>query len=243
MKTNSKSLKPIEKPFHWKHYEGQIILLNVRWYCSYGLSYRNLVEIMAERGLNVVHTTIMRWVHEYAPQIDKKLRPHLKRTDKSWRMDETYIKVKGKWTYLYRAVDKKGNTLDFLLRAKRDAKAATRFFKKALKSKHTQMPRVINIDKNPALSCSLEQLKREGVLPEELEIRPVKYLNNIVEQDHRFIKKITKPCLGFQSIRTASKTISGIEAMHMLWKGQLRRSFSGGFSRAETVNKLFGLTA
>lgn len=243
MKTNQKSQKPIEKPFHWKHYEGKIILLNVRWYCSYGLSYRNLVEIMEERGLNVVHTTIMRWVHEYAPQIDKKIRLHLKRTDKSWRMDETYIKVKGKWTYLYRAVDKNGNTLDFLLRAKRDAKAATRFFKKALNAEHTQMPRVINVDKNPALSCSLEQLKNEGLLPEKMEIRPVKYLNNIVEQDHRFIKKITKPCLGFQSIRTASKTISGIEAMHMLWKGQLRRSFSAGFSRAQIVNKLFGISA
>ena len=127
--------------------------------------------------------------------------------------------------------------------AKRDAKAATRFFKKVLKVKHTQIPRVINIDKNPALSCSLEQLKSEGLLPKKVKIRPVKYLNNIVEQDHRFIKKITKPGLGFQSIRTASKTISGIEAMHMLWKGQLRRSFSAGFSRAQIVNKLFGLTA
>ena len=232
-----------EKPFHWKHYEGEIILLNVRWYCSYGLSYRNLVEMMAERGLDLVHTTIMRWVHEYAPQLDKKIRPYMKRTCDSWRVDETYIKVKGKWTYLYRAVDKEGNTLDFLLRAKRDAKAASRFFKKVLKADHTQTPRVINVDKNPALSCSLEQLKNEGFLPKEMEIRPVKYLNNIVEQDHRFIKKVTKPCLGFQSIRTASKTISGIEAMHILWKGQLRRNFSTGLSRAQIVNKLFGLTA
>ena len=232
-----------EKPFHWKHYEGEIILLNVRWYCSYGLSYRNLVEMMAERGLDLVHTTIMRWVHEYAPQLDKKIRPYMKRTCDSWRVDETYIKVKGKWTYLYRAVDKEGNTLDFLLRATRDAKAASRFFKKVLKADHTQTPRVINVDKNPALSCSLEQLKNEGFLPKEMEIRPVKYLNNIVEQDHRFIKKVTKPCLGFQSIRTASKTISGIEAMHILWKGQLRRNFSTGLSRAQIVNKLFGLTA
>jgi transposase-like protein len=156
MKTKFKSP---EKPFHWKHYEGEIILLNVRWYCSYGLSYRNLVEMMAERGLDLVHTTIMRWVHEYAPQLDKKIRPYMKRTCDSWRVDETYIKVKGKWTYLYRAVDKEGNTLDFLLRAKRDAKAASRFFKKVLKADHTQTPRVINVDKNPTLSCSLEQLK------------------------------------------------------------------------------------
>ena len=240
MKTKVKST---ENPFHWKHYEGEIILLNVRWYCSYGLSYRNLVEMMEERGLDLAHTTIMRWVHEYAPQIDKKIRPYLKRTCDSWRVDETYIKVKGKWTYLYRAVDKEGNTLDFLLRAKRDAKAASRFFKKVLKAKHTQTPRVINVDKNPALSCSLEQLKEEGLLPKKMLIRPVKYLNNIIEQDHRFIKKVTKPCLGFKTIRTATKTISGIEAMHILWKGQLRRSFSAGLSRAQIVNKLFGLSA
>ncbi len=240
MQTNKK-LK--ENPFLWKHYEGEIILLNVRWYCSYGLSYRNLVEMMEERGLNLAHTTIMRWVHEVAPQIDKKIRPYLNRTCDSWRVDETYIKVKGKWTYLYRAVDKEGNTLDFLLRTKRDAKAASRFFKKVLKANHTQTPRVINVDKNPALSCSLEQLKKQGLLPKKMQIRPVKYLNNIIEQDHRFIKKVTKPCLGFQSLPTASKTIAGIEAMHILWKGQLRRSFSAGLSRAQIVNKLFGLTA
>ena len=199
--------------------------------------------MMEERGLILIHTTIMRWVHQYAPQIDTKIRPHLKRSDKSWRVDETYIKVKGKWTYLQRAVDKDGNTLDFFLGAERDAKAASRFFKKVLKANHTQRPRLINVDKNPALSCSLEQLKREGILPEKMEIRPVKYLNNIVEQDHRFIKKVTKPCLGFQSIQTAAKTISGIESMHILWKGQLGRSFSVGLSPAQIVNKLFGLTA
>ena len=237
MQTNKKSK---ENPFLWKHYQGKIILLNVRWYCSYGLSYRNLVEMMEERGLDLAHTTIMRWVHEFAPQIDKKIRPYLKRTCDSWRVDETYIKVKGKWTYLYRAVDKEGNTLDFLLRAKRDAKAASRFFKKVLEANHTQTPRVINVDKNPALSCSLEQLKKEGLLPKKMQIRPVKVLNNIIEQDHRFLKKVTKPCLGFQSLPTASKTIAGIEAMHILWKGQLRRSFSAGLSRAQIVNKLFG---
>ena len=199
--------------------------------------------MMEERGLILVHTTIMRWVHQYAPQIDTKIRPHLKRSDKSWPVDETYIKVKGKWTYLQRAVDKDGNTLDFLLGAERDAKAASRFFKKVLKANHTQTPRLINVDKNPALSCSLEQLKREGILPKKMEIRPVKYLNNIVEPDHLFIKKVTKPCLGFQSIQTAAKTISGIEARHILWKGQLGRSFSVGLSPAQIVNKLFGLTA
>ena len=128
--------------------------------------------MMEERGLILVHTTIMRWVHQYAPQIDTKIRPHLKRSDKSWPVDETYIKVKGKWTYLQRAVDKDGNTLDFLLGAERDAKAASRFFKKVLKANHTQTPRLINVDKNPALSCSLEQLKREGILPKKWRLGP-----------------------------------------------------------------------
>lgn len=172
--------------------------------------------MLEERGLDLAYTTIMRWVHEYAPEIDKKVRPYLKRTGKSWKVDETYVKVKGKWTYLYRAVDKEGATLDFLLRAKLEAKALTRFFKKALGVSHTQRPRVINVDKNPALSCAINNLKELGTLPRKTVLRQVKFLNNMVEQDHRFIKKIAKPCLGFQSCRTASKTLAGIESMHMM---------------------------
>ena len=243
MKSTQKPLNTTKNPFRWKHYEGEIILLNVRWYCSYGLSYRNLVEMMEERGLNLSHTTIMRWVHQYAPEIDKKIRPHLKRTGKSWRVDETYIKVKGKWTYLYRAVDKEGNTLDFMLRAKRDAKAASRFFKKTLKANHTQTPRVINVDKNPALSCAIGNLKTDDLLPVKTVLRQVKFLNNIVEQDHRFIKKITKPALGFQSCRTASKTLCGIEAMHMMKKGQVKRASIADETRAQFINRLFGLAS
>lgn len=229
--------------FKWKHFSGELILLNVRCYCSYGLSYRNLVEMMEDRGLDLTHTTIMRWVHQYAPEINKRIRPHLKRTNKSWRVDETYIKVKGKWVYLYRAVDKEGKTLDFVLRVHRDAKAAMRFFRKTLDANHTQTPRVINVDKNPALSCAIAKLKKDGFLPSKTVLRQVKYLNNIVEQDHRFIKKITKPCLGFQSIRTASKTLCGIEAMHMIHKEQIRRSEIGDKTRAQFIGKLFGLAS
>jgi transposase-like protein len=243
MKSAQKPLNPTKNSFHWKHYEGEIILLNVRWYSSYDLSYRDLVEMMGERCLNLAHTTIMRWVHQYAPEIDKKIRPYLKRTGKSWRVDETYIKVKGKWTYLYRAVDKEGNTLDFVLRAKRDAKAASRFFKKTLKANHTQTPRVINVDKNPALSCAIDNLKNDDFLPTKTVFRQVKFLNNIVEQDHRFIKKITKPALGFQSCRTAPRTLCGIEVMHMIRKGQIKRAVIGDETRAQFINKLFGLAS
>ena len=139
-----------KQPFKWKHFQGEIILLCVRWYLKYALSYRNLEEIMVERGLSVDHTTIYRWVMIYAPELDKRSRNHLKPTNDSMRVDETYVKVKGKWKYLYRAVDSSGNTLDFMLSAKRDHQAAKRFLKKALKGIYNQQPRVINVDKNAA---------------------------------------------------------------------------------------------
>ncbi len=139
-------------PFKWRHFQSDIILLCVRWYLCYPLSYRNLEEMMLERGLEIDHTTVYRWVQAYAPDLDKRSRAYLKSTNDSWRVDETYIKVKGKWKYLYRAVDSEGNTLDFMLSAKRDASAAERFFRKALKSSHNQEPRVINVDKNAVIT-------------------------------------------------------------------------------------------
>ena len=111
-------------PFKWRHFEGQILLLCVHWYLRYCLSYRDLEEIMAERGLGIDHTTIYRWVQRYAPELEKRCKPHLKQTTDSWRVDETYVKVKGQWLYLYRAVDSAGNTLEFLLSENRDAQAA-----------------------------------------------------------------------------------------------------------------------
>ncbi len=137
----------LSSSFKWKHYEGKIILLNVRWYLKYPLSYRNLEEMMAERGIQVDHTT-MRWVHQYSPEIEKKIRRHLGPTTDSWRVDETYIQIKGEWEYLYRAVDSDGDTIDFMLSTKRNRNVAKRFFKKALSSNHNQMPRIITVDKN-----------------------------------------------------------------------------------------------
>ena len=151
--------------FKWKHFAGEIILQTIRWYLKYSLSYRNLEEIMAERGVEVDHTTIMRWVHQYSPEIEKKVRRHLRPTNDSWRVDETYIKVKGEYKYLYRAVDSDGNTIDFMLSAKRDRKAAKRFFKKALGSNHNQAPRVITVDKNPAYPAAVNELKNIEYYP------------------------------------------------------------------------------
>ena len=137
---------------------------------------------MAERGIKVDHTTIMRWVHEYSPRIEKKIRRQLRPTNDSWRVDETYIKVKGKWKYFYRAVDSNGDTIDFMLSAKRNQKAANRFFKKALGSNDNQMPRVITVDKNPAYPPAINELKNDKMLPINVVIRQIKYLNNIIEQ-------------------------------------------------------------
>ncbi|MCX2829035.1 IS6 family transposase [Bacillus pseudomycoides] len=227
--------------FKWKHYHHDIILQTVRWYLRYNLSFRDLVEMMEERGLSVAHTTIMRWVHQYGPELDKRIRRHLKKTNDSWRVDETYIKVKRQWMYLYRAVDSKGNTIDFYLSKARNHKAAKRFFKKALQSFHVSQPRVITIDKNPAYPVAIEELKNEKKMPLGIQIRRVKYLNNIVEQDHRFIKKRVRSMLGFKSFRTATYILSSIEAMHMMKKKQLHQGGKSAQNQKDFIDKLFGI--
>jgi IS6 family transposase len=186
-------------------------------------------------------------VQRYAPELEKRCRPHLKATNDSWRVDETYIKIKGTWTYLYRAVDSEGNTLEFFLSPTRDAEAAKRFFVKALHStagsasqarpveeQGTQptiaansittksAPRVINVDKNAAYPKAMAELKAAGILRESVELRQVKYLNNLIEQDHRFIKRLVKPGMGFFSFETAGRTLQGYEVMNMIRKGQVR---------------------
>lgn len=227
--------------FKWKHYQPDIILLTVRWYLRYNLSFRNVVEMMEERGLSIAHTTIMRWVHQYGPELDERVRRHLKTTNDSWRVDETYIKVKGQWMYLYRAVDSESNTIDFYLNEIRDTKAAKCFFKKALRSFHVSKPRVITVDKNPVYPIAIEQLKKEKSIPDGMQLRQQKYLNNIVEQDHRFIKRRVRSMLGFKSLRTATLILSGIEAMHMMKKGQLHQRVNSVQNEVEFIHKLFGL--
>jgi transposase, IS6 family len=229
--------------FKWKNFAGEIILQTIRWYLKYSLSYRNLEEMMAERGVEVDHTTIMRWVHQYSPEMEKKVRRYLRPTNDSWRVDETYIKVKGEYKYLYRAVDSIGNTIDFMLSAKRDRKAAKRFFRKALGSNHNHAPRVITVDKNPAYPIAIHELKNDGILPKNVGLRQIKYLNNIIEQDHRPIKRIVSPMLGFQSFHTANKTLKGIEIMHMIKKGQVDTLNRCVRAEVNFINQLFGISA
>jgi len=230
--------------FKWRHFLPEIILLNVRWYCRYPLSYRNLEEMRAERGVEVDHGVINRWVLKFAPELGKRLRPHLGLTNDSWRVDETYIEVKGEWKYLYRAVDSAGNTLDFMLSAKRDGKAAARFFRKVLKAAHSQTPRVITVDKNAAYPSALDKLKADETITDEIELRQIKYLNNIIEQDHRNIKRIVKPMMGFKSFHSARRTLSGIEVMNMIRKGQVKGISQGdSVSQLKFIEELFGVSA
>ncbi|MGX5586521.1 IS6 family transposase [Bacillus thuringiensis] len=229
--------------FKWKHYQPGIILLTVRWYLRYNLSFRDLVEMMEERGLSLAHTTIMRWVHQYGPELDKRIRRHLKRTNDSWRVDETYIKVKGQWMYLYRAVDSEGNTIDFYLSKSRNHKAAKRFFKKALRSFHVSKPCAITVDKNPAYPIAISGLKKEKKMPLGIQIRQIKYLNNIVEQDHRFIKKRIRFMLGLKSFRTATFILAGVEAMHMIKKEQIDLRDQSVQNQKQFIHQLFGVTA
>jgi transposase, IS6 family len=233
-----------QHPFKWRHFEAEIILLCIRWYVRYSLSYRDLEELMLERGLHVDHTTIYRWVQRYAPELDRRCRAHLKATTDSWRVDETYIKVKGTWMYLYRAVDSHGSTLEFLLSETRNAAAAKRFLAKALGAAHTVVPRVITVDKNPAYPKALSELKEEGTVPPHSELRQVKYLNNLIEQDHRGIKRLVKPGLGFFCFETAWRTLQGYEVMHMIRKGQVNGVVRGDIKAQVTfIASLFGVAA
>jgi transposase, IS6 family len=216
----------------------------LRWSLRYPLSYRDLEEILRERGLSVDHTTIYRWMQRYAPELEKRCRPHLKCTNDSWRVDETDVKGKGVWMYLYRAVDSDGNTLEVLLSPTRDAEAAKELFQKTLEATHTVTPRVITVDKNAAFPKALTELKRAGAVPAICERRQVKYLNTLVEQEHRFIKRLVKPGLGFWSFGTAWRTVQGYEVMHMMRKGQVKGVNKGASAcQARFIARLFGVAA
>jgi IS6 family transposase len=181
-------------------------------------------------------------VQHYAPELEKRCRPHLKVTNDSWRVDETYVKVKKAWMYLYRAVDSQGNILEFLLSPTRDTQAAKRFFSKALAAPHTSPPRVSTVDKNAAYPKAFKELKAEGIMPASCELRQSKYLNNLVEQDHRFIKRLVKLGMGFFSSETAWRTLQGYEAMNMLRKGQLRGVEKGdSMKQMACIASLFGV--
>ncbi|MGF6413596.1 IS6 family transposase [Paraburkholderia sp. MM5482-R1] len=199
------------------HYPLDVILTCVRWYVAYPLSLRHLEDMMAERGVSVDHSTVHRWAIKLLPVLEKAFRRRKRPVGQSWRMDETYIRVKGEWRYLYRAVDKEGNTIDFLLRAHRDKTAARRYFEKSIA--WNRVPETVTIDKSGANLAALEAINAGREAP--IKIRQSKYHNNLVEQDHRAIKRRTRPMLGFKTFRCARILLAGIEIMHMIAKGQM----------------------
>src|SRR6188474_3543062 len=216
----------------------------VRWYLRYPLSVAQMAEMTAERGLAISPSCIWRWVQIYGPELDKRCRRHRKPTNKSWRLDETYIKVKGEERFLYRAVDSTGQTIDFLLTAKRDAAAAKRFFRRAFHSPGNPSPRVVNVDRNRAYPAAIEALKADGTLPRRARLRRCKYLNNIVEQDHRTVKKRVWLARGYGSFQSAWRTLQGIETMHMINKGRVRWLAKGdAVGQAHFIASLFGIAA
>jgi len=194
-----------------------VILTCVRWYVAYPLSLRHLEEMMAERGIAVDHSTVHRWAIKLLPVLEKAFSRCKRAAGKSWRMDETYVKIRGEWSYLYRAVDKEGNTVDFVLRARRNKAAAQSYFEKSILQ--NGVPETVTIDKSGANLAALHAGRDTPI-----KIRQVKYLNNVVEQDHRAIKRIIRPMLGFKDFRCARVILSGIEIMHMIVKGQMKHT-------------------
>jgi len=205
-------------PFKWRHYAPDVILLCVIWYCRYQLSYHDLEEMMCERGLTVDHVTIFRWVQRYAPEINRRMRPHLKMSGTSYCIDETYVRVGMEWKYLYRAVDSQGQTIEFMLSAKRDVSAAKRFFRKLMRADHRRLPFTIGTDKHASYTEAFSASIKEKVLPSDCKLRRVKYLNNVIEQDHRAIRRRWRAAQCFRSFHTAERTIEGIEAAHMMMR-------------------------
>ncbi|HDR3494096.1 IS6 family transposase [Bacillus wiedmannii] len=201
--------------FKGKQFKKDIILVAVGYYCRFSLCYRDVSEILKERGVSVHPTTIMRWVHEYGHLIYQIWKKKNKSVELSWKLDETYIKIKGEWRYLYRAIDKEGYTLDIQLRKKRDYHAAYVFMKRLVKT--FGEPTVLTTDKAPALLCAFKKLKEQGFYKRTTHCT-VKHLNNLIEQDHRHVKRRFAKSAGFQSIRHASRTLKGIETVHVLYK-------------------------
>ena len=221
--------------FKGAHFPKDVILMGVRWYVAYPLSYRHVEELMEERGVPVDHATLQRWVVKYSPLLEEAFHRRKRSVWVSWRMDETYIKVKGQWSYLYRAVDKTGQTIDFLLTKQRDEHAAKRFLTKAIRQHG--VPEKITIDGSDANAAAIRSYNKEHGTT--IAIRQVKYLNNVIEQDHRAVKRITRPMLEFKAFDAAQGTLAGVELIHMIKKKQMRlEEGEEGLSAAEQFYSL-----
>ena len=232
------------RTFRGFRFPAEVILWAVRWYLQFPLSDRDLERMLADRGVAVDHVTMYRWVPRFAPELERRLRRHLRPCRGPWHVDATSVRVGGAWRYLYRAVDGTGQTIAFRLSARRDKKAARRFFRKALGRAHTRQPRAIITDRLKSYPGALRELKRAGALGRCTRHRRGRWLNNRVEPDHRRVKRRVRPMLGFQSFRTARRTLAGVEALAMLAKGQVRAVPATDVpAQRDFVHRVFGLAA
>jgi IS6 family transposase len=230
--------------FTWRHVAADLILCAVWWYLRDALSDRDMEELLRERGVWGDHTTVCRWVQREAPALNQRCRLSLRATNASHRVDETSIKIKKPWYDLYRAVDSTGATLDFMPSPTRHADAAERFFRQVLQASHRRTPRAITVDKHAAYPLAFEALQHDGTLPETCLHRPCKYLNTVVEQDHRLVTRRVNPGLGLRAFHTARQTIQGDEAMHRPHKGQIEGSVKRDvLAQNRVINQLFGWAA
>jgi len=214
------------------HFPLEVMLTCVRWYAAYPLSLRHIEEMMAERGVLVDHSTVSRWAIRLLPLLEKIIRKRKRAVGESWRMDETYIKVKSVWKYLYRAVDKDGKTIDFLLTSKRDQAAAKRFFDKAMETNGA--PKKVTMEKSGVNKAAIDEINVSLKIP--FVVRQFKYLNNIV----RAAKRITKPMLAFKSFRSGQNILARFELMHMIRKGQFMMEGADDLSFADQFYALAG---
>lgn len=215
----AQKLQSMDELFKGRHFEREIIVLCVRWYLRFKLSLRDLGEMMAERGLALAHTTIMRWVQRFVPEFERRWNRFARKAGRSWRVDETYVRIRGRWTYLYRAVDREGQTVDFRLSTNRDVKAAKALFRKALKTQG-RPPVSITLDGYAASHRAVRELPEQSPRSKDTRVRSSKFLNNMVEQDHRGVKSRINPMLGFEVFNRATVTIAGVELLHRIRKGQ-----------------------
>jgi transposase-like protein len=229
--------------FKRRRFPVAIILLCVRWYCKYGISYRDLAEMMQERGIVVDPSTIFRWVQRYAPEIQKRVRQYQGKRSGSWRVDETYVRVGGRWTYLFRAVDKHGRLIAFMLSDRRNTNAAYRFLRKAIKAMSTYPPFSITTEKLASYPKAILRLQNEGLLSKNVVHRTSKYLNNIIEADHGALKRVIRRTRGFQTMKTAAATLTGFEIMRMIRRGHCIQQEHRATGEIRLVNQLFGLAA
>ena len=229
--------------FKGRHFDLSVILLCVRWYLAYGLSLRNLEEMMVERGISVDHATIHRWIIRYSPELLELFNSRKRAVTGRWHIDETYVRVRGQWRYLYRAIDSNGDTVEFWLSERRNLTAAKRFLRKAFK-RHGRPERIVidgsQTNQEAILSCDTESRLQDRLSCKlkPIRIRQSAYLNNRIEQDHRAIKRRIRPMLGFKSLATARIVLGGIELVHMMRKGQAKYARNSNLSLAEQFELL-----